>query len=385
MSLEADLTKAADQCVMCGLCLPHCPTYQVSQHEAESPRGRISLVKAFSEGQLTASTSLETHLQSCTGCLKCQQVCPANVPYQQIIDNGRRLYRRKLKYSAQLFQKTSMAVMTHQWGHRLLYLVSRVAKQVPTKNRFVRLLKLISKSDSVNNTTNSQHSITVLPGCTGSLFDQKTLTSIVKLLNHLNIRTTIPDKLMCCGALAQHSGYPQRAKIQATTINSYLDKHKVNEFVSFASGCGRQLNDYVANNEHQHSDIISWLAKSTKINSVDFQPLSQRVLVHMPCTLKDVQAKNLLELLKLIPNIQLVEFNDGIICCGAGGMQLMSPEASNRALMDSKVSTIRTIQPDLIISSNIGCCLSLQLGLQDADLDIDVIHPVTLLAQQLKH
>jgi glycolate oxidase iron-sulfur subunit len=105
----------------------------------------------------------------------------------------------------------------------------------------------------------------------------------------------------------------------------------------------------------------------------------------MPCTLKDDQAKNVLELLTLIPNIQLVEFNDGIFCCGAGGMQLMSPEASNRALMDSKVSTIRTIQPDLIVSSNIGCCLSLQLGLQDVGLDINVIHPVTLLAQQLKH
>ena len=99
MSPEVDLTKAADQCVMCGMCLPYCPTYQVSQHEAESPRGRISLVKAFSEGQLTASESLETHLQSCTGCMKCQQVCPANVPYQDIIDHGRYLYRKKLRRS----------------------------------------------------------------------------------------------------------------------------------------------------------------------------------------------------------------------------------------------------------------------------------------------
>jgi glycolate oxidase iron-sulfur subunit len=211
MSLKADLTKAADQCVMCGLCLPHCPTYQVSQHEAESPRGRISLVKAFSDGQLTASTSLETHLQSCTGCLKCQQVCPANVSYQYIIDNGRQLYRRKLKYSAQLYQKVSMAVMTHQWGHRLLYLMSCMAKQVPTKNRFVRLLKLINKSDNVSNITDSQHSITVLPGCTSSLFDQNTLTSIVKLLNQLNIRTTIPVLRRTCPA--------QRASSASTNTN----------------------------------------------------------------------------------------------------------------------------------------------------------------------
>ena len=141
MSTEVDLTKAADQCVMCGMCLPHCPTYQVSQHEAESPRGRISLVKAFSEGQLTASESLETHLQGCTGCMKCQDICPANVPYQNIIDHGRSLYRKKLKRSSRLLQKISMAVLTHQWGHQLLALSSFSSKTLAAKKSGCALIK----------------------------------------------------------------------------------------------------------------------------------------------------------------------------------------------------------------------------------------------------
>jgi glycolate oxidase iron-sulfur subunit len=385
MSSEVDLTKAADQCVMCGMCLPHCPTYQVSQHEAESPRGRISLVKAFSEGKLSASASLEAHLQSCTGCMKCQQVCPANVPYQEIIDSGRHIYFNQLKLSSRLLQKISIAVLTHQWGHKLLALSSIVAKRLALKNQFVRLLTIINKPNTFDKVVDSQQSITILPGCTGSLFDQQTLSSIVKILNHLNIGATIPDKLMCCGALAQHSGQLLQAQKQAATINRYLSKHNVTEFISFASGCGRQLNDHIANDQLEHKDIVSWLAKSAKMNSANFDTSRQQILVHMPCTLGDDERNNVIKLLNLIPNIQLLEFNDGIACCGAGGMQLMSPEASNRALLDSKINTIRTMQVDVIVSSNIGCSLSLQLGLQEAGLDIKVIHPVTLLAQQLKY
>ena len=385
MSFEVDLNKAADQCVMCGMCLPHCPTYQVSQHEAESPRGRISLVKAFSEGQLNASASLEIHLQSCTGCMKCQQICPANVPYQEIIDSGRYLYRRKLNFCAKLHQKISLAVMTHQWGHRLLSLLSAAAKLAPTKNRFARLLRLANHSDVIDSTTTNQHCVTILPGCTGSLFDQQTLNSVITLLSHLNIHATIPDKLMCCGALAQHSGHPQQAQKQTSIISHYLNQHNVTEFISFASGCGRQLNDHVADDKHQHKDIISWLVSSSKFNTAKFDALSQRVLVHNPCTLKDDEAENVIKLLSLIPKIQLLEFNDDIFCCGAGGMQLISPKESNRALNDSKISTINILKPDLIVSSNIGCSLSFQLGLQDAGLDINVIHPVTLLAQQVQH
>jgi glycolate oxidase iron-sulfur subunit len=88
---HASLLDAADLCVKCGLCLPHCPTYGETRHEADSPRGRIALLQGLASDAITQTTTLEAHLDGCLSCRACERVCPAKVPYGQIIDAGRAL------------------------------------------------------------------------------------------------------------------------------------------------------------------------------------------------------------------------------------------------------------------------------------------------------
>lgn len=96
MNSQAELIELADQCVLCGICLPTCPTYQQQRHEAESPRGRIVLIKALATGMLAADSVLHEHVSNCSGCFTCQQVCPAKVNYQKILITGKQLLAEQM-------------------------------------------------------------------------------------------------------------------------------------------------------------------------------------------------------------------------------------------------------------------------------------------------
>ena len=380
MPANQKLIKQTDQCVMCGLCLPHCPTYMISQNEGESPRGRISLIKAYAEGSLMPSESLDNHLQSCTGCMNCQSVCPAKVPYQEIIDQGRALYHGQQHVMDRALQRISLNLLTHAWGHSLLGMI-RIFKALAPVN--VRAALSRCRPAPIKKDIASAQAVTLFPGCTGNVFDQDTLHSCRTLLDALNIKLCIPARVFCCGALAQHSGLTAQAQQQLKNFSDYLDQQGRTDCITFASGCGQQLELFASQYNYKHFDIHDYLAMHTSLDHIGFNPLRKKVLVHVPCSLEKASVKNMLKLLGLIPEINLLEFDDGLSCCGAGGMQLLTPRKSNQDLLNHKIASIEQSQADIIVSANIGCTLHLLNGLNIARKNIEVIHPVTLLSRQL--
>ena len=81
--------KLIDECVHCGFCLPACPTYQSWQQEMDTPRGRIYLMKAQSDGRLGFSDTVVQHIDRCLGCLACVSACPSGVKYDVLIEQAR--------------------------------------------------------------------------------------------------------------------------------------------------------------------------------------------------------------------------------------------------------------------------------------------------------
>src|SRR5262245_15128234 len=90
------LVALADRCVQCGLCLPACPTYGRDRVEAESPRGRIALARAWALETIEPTAIADAHLDHCLGCRNCEAVCPAGVEYGQLLVQARsRQWRRR--------------------------------------------------------------------------------------------------------------------------------------------------------------------------------------------------------------------------------------------------------------------------------------------------
>src|SRR2546430_17616427 len=73
-------------CISCGLCLNDCPTYRVLGEEADSPRGRIQLIRDLVtvEGGAAPlgppSPRLVEHLEACLVCRPGRAACPSCRP-----------------------------------------------------------------------------------------------------------------------------------------------------------------------------------------------------------------------------------------------------------------------------------------------------------------
>src|SRR5210317_2109358 len=81
--------SVVQQCMHCGLCLPTCPTYELTKLEKHSPRGRIALMRAIADDELEVSKSFADEMYYCLGCLACMTACPAGVNYAELFEHAR--------------------------------------------------------------------------------------------------------------------------------------------------------------------------------------------------------------------------------------------------------------------------------------------------------
>ena len=73
-------------CVHCGLCTSSCPTYVELGDENDSPRGRIYLMRAVTDGRLELDRQVAGHLELCLDCRACETACPSGVQYGKLIE-----------------------------------------------------------------------------------------------------------------------------------------------------------------------------------------------------------------------------------------------------------------------------------------------------------
>ena len=396
---DNDLAALTDQCVMCGLCLPHCPTYALDQHEAESPRGRIALARRWASGDLQPSGPSIAHLDHCLACRACEAVCPSHVRYEMILVQTRALLRplrpppgRLGRWLADPFMLTRLAklgavVRAARW-------LPHFAGLIPRRSPLHRLLREMPRMPPASPVPRRsvvdpgiRGRIILFPGCVASVFDRDTLAAGQGVLEALGYEVVRPRNAVCCGALALHAGEGERAaRIALDTREALLACSAPTVLVS-ASGCLGSLRDSCASTAAlQVADILGFVAADEGLSRLRFRPLPERAALHVPCTQKSVASgsRPVRALLGRIPGLQLLELPERPGCCGAAGSYFIEQADRADRLRAEKLDQIALQSPDLLLTTNIGCRIFLGNGLDQRALAIPVLHPLTLLARQLE-
>ncbi len=418
--LSKDLIiEGSNQCVSCGLCLPHCPTYRVLKSEADSPRGRIALMNGVASGRIPLNARFVQHMDRCLTCRACEAVCPNRVSYGQLIDEARALIANQPESVATIRKSTMRSALEKlllmqparlDRLRRLFYFMQkRKALQWLRKSGLVeksRLLKFIvqlplvkfpyaaaakGESAAVNfwqpvypAQGEVRGEVALFLGCIARITDVATLNASIYVLNRLGYAVRVPSDQACCGAIHQHSGNPEQASELVRRNQSAFAKFKT--VISTASGCGVQLLESgIAGDQVNIMDISRFLMTAEGWEGVDMAALPQKILVHEPCSLRNVLRDHAYpyQLIARIPGVEAVLLAGNDQCCGAAGTYFIDqPEIADMLLKD-KLNAVKEGAAQYLVTSNIGCAMHMANGLYEQGMNVEVLHPVTLLARQM--
>lgn len=390
------VNREAEKCVKCALCAPVCPTYQLTRHESESPRGRIAVAQALANHQLPLTALTYTHLNHCLNCRACERVCPAEVKYGELFDYIQALI--KTKKSARLI-KTFSVLHVRKFFYYLLYFYQRIG----LRYLFQRLNFLVppkwKRAESALPNLSFPYrwkffypakkeklgAVSLFIGCFGQSLDQASLQATLQTLTQIGYDVYI-SKPVCCGALALHSGQIKTYEIyQKKNIRAQNDL-PIQAIISLTPACTVTLKEY-SNLSFSVPiyDIHTFLLNSPWRQSIRIKPYPHTVTLHTPCTLQNVlkESDAPYQLLKRIPEIEVKQLPVSLGCCGASGSYFLTYPEMADALLEKTLKAIEDSSSQKVLTSNIGCQLHLNLGFKRNGMRQQAEHPILLFSKQL--
>jgi glycolate oxidase iron-sulfur subunit len=384
---QTHILALADQCVMCGLCLPFCPTYALDGQEAESPRGRIAIAAALARGTASPEPALRLHLDHCLGCMGCERVCPANVQFGELL-----VQTRALIGPAPGYPRAITGLLKRPFWLRMLErsrmgsLLGRLGRHRPNRSAWSAALGLLPRrrtrtplpTPAPAGTANGH--VAIFPGCVASVEDADAQRAAAMLLRAAGFKVSVLPAF-CCGAIDAHGGLAAGAGRSAEHVRAAWRDAGAERLVTVTPGCLSTLRRALPDTKVE--DATSLIAMHA--GSLALRPLEQRVALHVPCTQQNVARSDdaLRTLLRQIPGIDLKTLPAPPYCCGAAGTHMLEFPRRATMLRDEKLDQVAALAPDLLLSSNIGCRLHLAAGMHGAS-DVPHLHPLTLLARQLE-
>ncbi len=404
----AEADRILRKCVHCGLCTATCPTYVLLGDERDSPRGRIYAIKDMLENERPARAEVSMHIDRCLSCYSCMTTCPSGVDYMHLVDIARvhiektatrsfkdRTMRKALSAIVPYPKRFRLALMAAPLGRRLVPTLRRVglnelAAMVELAPRHRHKAAKFAGPGTAEITGPRRARVIMLAGCAQKVLRPEINDATIRLLARSGVEVVVSAGAGCCGALTQHIGQHDDAKMSARrNIDAWakdMARTPVDAIIINASGCGTTVKDY----GHMLADDPTYASEARKMSALakdvseflvshDIGPAKRwssiKVAYHAACSLQHGQRvthqpKSLLKK----AGFTVLDIADGHLCCGSAGVyNILQPKIA-RELRDNKISNIKAQRPDVVAAGNIGCISQLQSG-----LDLPVVHTVELL------
>ncbi len=422
-------------CVHCGFCLNACPTYTRLGNEADSPRGRLYLMRAVIEGRIAPDDEAFTsHIDLCLGCRACETVCPSGVEYGFLLERARaviaestgigfttrallasfrsRTLSALFNTGARVMRWTGLPsllvrVLPKEFG-RMRFALAMLGSTSPWKG----LKRIRRGSASIGVTTGSKqaviagiaaqgdqsagHRVAILTGCVQEGLFSRVNRATSRVLEANGCTLADASAQRCCGALHAHAGALEGALDLARANIDAFEKSGAEFIVVNAAGCGAIMKEYgellkhddaYAQRAHDIAGKVRDISEMlTEIGTRAGGALPLRVTYDAPCHLHHAQAitRAPLDVLRAIPELQLVPLPHADECCGGAGIYgLLHPDLGGR-ILDDKVAAVQSTKADVVVTPNPGCMMQIGAGLLLAGDDTAVLHPIELLDESYR-
>ena len=396
----AEANAVLRTCVHCGFCTATCPTYQVLGDEADSPRGRIYLIKEMLETGRPADARTVKHIDRCLSCLACVSTCPSGVDYMHLIDQARvyieDTYRRP--WHDRLLRWTLARVIPYPTRFRLALfaagLVRPLARFLPDARLRAMVAMAPRRLPAVSRNDDPQvfpakgvrrMRLALMTGCAQKALNTDINDATIRLLTRLGCEVVVARGQGCCGALTHHMGREAEARRSAAAnIAAFAGELRgagLEAIVINTSGCGTMVKDY-GHLFPGDADAVRVAGLALDISEVlqrlglpKGEAKGLRVAYHSACSLQHgQQIKSVPAQLLRQAGFTVVEPSDAHLCCGsAGTYNLLQPEISGQ-LQARKLATLAAVRPEVIAAGNIGCMMQIAAG-----AGVPVVHTVELL------
>jgi glycolate oxidase iron-sulfur subunit len=242
-----------------------------------------------------------------------------------------------------------------------------------------RLLKAqLTRPKSVLGKDPKAKRVALMLGCVQEVLAPSISRAAIRMLRRHGVDVVVVKDETCCGALVHSMGKDEEARGYARrNIDAWtavIREKPLDAIVVTTSGCGTLVKDYgnlLARDRGyaERAAYVSGLARDITefIEEIGLMPpvlwTGLRIAYHGACSLQHGQKLDQLPLTLLEQaGYKILQVPEGHLCCGsAGTYNLLEPELAGQ-LRERKLANIAKVEPDVIVTANIGCMVQLQGG-----------------------